>query len=401
MSEAVALGSVDPAGSRHAGRRSAVAVVDDRVVVGTADGSIRCVDAADGTVRWRWTTDRDPASVVTLIPFAGGVLVGERSVAGEIRLHDAADGRVRWRHRPAVGAPTRESRFFLPFVVAVTAADERAFVAVRRYERDGDARRFESAVLAFGRDGRVRWRRESDASPVALAADGERVAVASNRRPEGSDRPGLVVRDAGSGAERLRWDPPGDGMRRVGDVALEGGDAVVASHADYRGYRLSPAGDVRWRVDLGTETTREGETVYAYPNHVHATASGAVFVTGNTYPEEGREAARRHERATTAFGHAPDGTRRWTAPVGGFAPEVATDGERVAVPVAQAFRVRDADAHGLREFRVREGHRRTTDAAGIVTAATVDGGVTAWVEEPVRYHDGDACGAYRLHVRND
>jgi len=138
--------------------------------------------------------------------------------------------------------------------------------------------------------------------------------------------------------------------------------------------------------------------VYAYPNHVHATASGAVFVTGNTYPEDGRETDVRHPMEHTAHGVSLDGERRWSAAVGGFASGLGTDGSLLAVPGAQHFRDRDADAHALRAFDVEDGHLDTFETAGIVTAAAVDGDTTVAVEEPVVYHDeGRKRGAYRLH----
>jgi hypothetical protein len=235
---------------------------------------------------------------------------------------------------------------------------------------------------------------------VALDADADGVAVAYNRCPPAADHDaGLLLLDADDGSEHLRWDPPDDGSRRVGDASLLPDGVAVASHADYRGYRLSGAGDVRWRVDLGRSVTRAGEAVYAYPNHVHATGEGVVFVTGNTYPEEGRETAVRHPRANAALGYGGDGTARWSASVGGFASGVAADGHRVAVPGAQAFRDRDPETHGLRTVDVREGRRAAVEADGIVTAAAIRDDALAWVEEPVVYHDeGKRRGTYRLHA---
>ena len=391
------LGTVSPAGSRHGGRRSAVALVDGTAVVGLADGDLVAVDAATLERRWRHACDRESASVVSLTPFGDGVLAGERSPRGEVRLHDA-DGSVRWRRATAeaVGRPTGEDRFSLPFVVDAVTTGDRAVVAARRYERAGDSRRFEGVVLALTPDGGVDWRVRTDASPVALDADTDRVAVAYNRCP-GDHDDGLVVHDAVSGAERLRWDPEAGGDRRVGDVSLLPDGVAVASHADHRGYLLSAAGDVRWRVDVATPTAVDGDRVYAYPNHVHATPEGVLFVTGNTYPVEGRETAARHERATAAVGYAPDGDHRFTSGIGGFAPELAATGRRVIVPAAQRFRVRDPTAHGLRVVDVADGPRRRGDTEGIVTAVAAGDDAVA-VEEPVRYHDdGVERGAYRLH----
>jgi outer membrane protein assembly factor BamB len=398
------LGTVDPAGSRHAGRRSAVTLVDragDRrplAVVGRADGDLLAVDAETLDRRWHAPCDRESTSVVTLTPFAGGVLVGERSPRGEVRLHDR-EGGVRWRRATAetVGRPTNDDRFSLPFVVDAVTAGDRAVVAARRYERGADGRAFEAVVLALAPDGSVDWRVETDASPVALDTDGERVAVAYNRCP-GEDGDGLVVHDAATGAERLRWDPESGGERRVGDVSLCPDGAVVVSHADHRWYRLSAAGDTRWRADVATPAAVGGDRVYAYPNHVHATPAGVVVVTGNTYPVEGRETEARHDRATAAVGYAPDGSHRFTAALGGFAAEIATAGRRVVVPVAQGFRVRDPDVHGVRVVDPVDGPLRRSDTEGVVTAVAAGGDRIVAVEEPVRYHDdGVERGAYRLH----
>jgi len=400
--ETVPLGDLDPARSRHAGRRSAICLDEDVVAVGTADGTVR---AFDRSLTERFVAE-GPGSVVALTPFAGGVAAGERGPDGGVRLYDA-DGTLRRRVETAVdiGAPARDSRFYLPYVAAVATGEDALFAAARRYERDGDDRQFESCVYGLDPDGTVRWRYRADASPIALSARDDRVAVAYNRCParsrDGADghEDGLVVLDAGTGAERWTWDPPGDGDRRVGDVALLGDGAAVASHADYRGYRVDDGG-VRWSVDLATPRTVGDERLYAYPNHVHATEAGVVFVTGNTYPAEGRETEHVHPDAHAVFGYDPAGTQRFRADHGGFAGEVGTDGDRVVVPAAQAFRVRDPDEHGWVLADVRAGPLDERACEGVPTAAAVDGDSVAVVEEPVVYHDeGVERGAYRLHLR--
>jgi outer membrane protein assembly factor BamB len=400
------LGEVPPARSRHGGRRSAVALADGLAVVGTADGDLQAFDVAADTGpprrRWRYETAGEP-SVVAAAPFDGGLVVGERSARGEIRCHDA-DGDLRWRYesRADLGDPQRETRFLLPFVASLATDGDRCYAAARRYERrtdaDGDdVRHFESVVYAFGPDGAVEWTYRTDGSPISLSARGGRLGVAYNRCP-GDHQHGLVVLDADDGDPRWMWDPGTDGQRRVGDVVLLDDGAVLSSHGDYCGYRLGEDGSERWRVPLSTPTDVDGDTVYAYPNHVHATAAGAVFITGNTYPEEGRETDARHPAEHTAVGVSPDGDRRWDAPVGGFASGLGTDGSLLAVPGAQNFRDRDADDHALRLFDVADGPVDTLDTDGVVTAAAVAGGTAVAVEEPVVYHDeGRERGAYRLH----
>jgi len=400
------LGDVAPARSRHQGRRSAVTLTDGLAVVGTADGDLRAFDVSpsDGPPRPRWQveTDGEP-SVVAAVPFDGGVVVGERSARGQIRSYDA-DGNLRWRYdtHSDLGEAQQETRFLLPFVASLATDGSSLYAAARRYERrtddDGtDLRHFESVVYAFAPDGTVDWTYRTDGSPISIDADADRVAVAYNRCP-GDHQHGLVVLDADDGDPRWMWDPGTDGQRRAGDVALLADGAVVTSHGDYCGYRLDSGGRERWRVPLATPTGVDGDTVYAYPNHVHATDEDAVFVTGNTYPEEGRETDARHPAEHTAFGVSPDGDRRWDAPVGGFASGLGTDGSLLAVPGAQNFRDRDADDHALRLFDVVAGPIDTLDTDGVVTAAAVADGTAIAVEEPVIYHDeGHERGAYRLH----
>jgi outer membrane protein assembly factor BamB len=400
------LGDLDPARSRHQGRRSAVTLTDGLAVVGTADGDLTAFDVSveSGPPRPRWQSETDgEPSVVAAVPFDGGFVVGERSARGEIRCHDA-DGDLRWRYetRSDLGEAQQDTRFLLPFVASLATDGDRLYAAARRYERrtddDGtDLRHFESVVYAFAPDGSVDWTYRTDGSPISIGADTDRVAVAYNRCP-GDHQHGLVVLDADDGDPRWMWDPGTDGQRRVGDVALLAEGAVVTSHGDYCGYRLDGGGRERWTVPLATPTDVDGDTVYAYPNHVHATAEGAVFVTGNTYPEEGRETEARHPDEHTAVGVSPGGDRRWDAPVGGFASGLGTDGSLLAVPGAQNFRDRDADDHALRLFDVVDGPIGTLDTDGVVTAAAVEGGAAVAVEEPVVYHDeGRERGAYRLH----
>ncbi|MBX0297316.1 PQQ-binding-like beta-propeller repeat protein [Haloarcula nitratireducens] len=401
------LGDIPPARSRQRGRRSAVALAGDLAVVGTADGDLRGFavrDEGEPIPKWHHETVGEP-SVVSAAPFDGGVVVGERSPRGAIRCHES-DGAVRWRYdaRTDIGGPQRDTRFLLPFVADVVIDGKRCYAAARRYERRPEGgeteRRFESLVYAFAPNGTVEWTYRADASPISLSVRDDRLAVAYNRCP-GDHQRGLVVLDTDDGTPAWTWDPGADGQRRVGDVALLGDGALLASHGDYCGYRLGDGGARRWRLPLATPRAVDGETVYAYPNHVRATESGAVFVTGNTYPEGGRETEARHPAEHTAVGVSPDGGRRWSSSVGGFAGGLGTDGSLVAVPGAQHFRDRDADRHGLRVFDVADGRVGTFDTDGIVTAAAVEGETVVAVEEPVVYHDeGRERGAYRLHRRS-
>ena len=396
------LGEIDPAGSRHLGKRSTVALADDLILVGTESGDLRAFDR-DLSPQWTASgTGADDGSLVSIDTFEGRVVVGERGPSGSVRCYDMDSGELRWRYETAtdVGDPQDETRFLLPFVADSVAGEERIYVAARRYERSDDGRRFHSVVYAFDPDGTVAWRYRTDASPISLAVRDRRVAVAYNRCP-GDHQCGLVVLDSESGDERMTWDPGTDGGRRVGDVSLLDDGIAVASHGDYCGYRLNDDGSHRWRVPLATPETVDGECVYAYPNHVHATSAGAVFVTGNTYPEEGRETEARHSNEHTAVGVTLDGERAWREPVGGFATGIGVADDRIAVPSAQHFRDRDATGHGLQVFDATDGPVSSLDANGVVTAAALDGDLVVSVEEPVAYHDENAVrGRYRLVVEN-
>ena len=383
------LGEIDPCGSRQAGRRSGVALTSDGPVVGLADGT---VSAFDSDRAERWTLD-GAGSAITLAPFADGVLVGERSVRGGIRL--LVDGVERWRHDASeeIGRPAKDTRFFLPMIVDAAVDGDTAYVAARRYERRDGGRHFESSVYAFAPDGDVRWRYDADASPISLSIHHGGVAVAYNRCP-GEYDDGLVVLD-GNGETRWTWDPDRTATRRVGDVASLGEDIVVTSHADYRGYRLSD-GDAEWAVDLGRPQPN-GDEVYTYPNHVAASESGIVFLTGNSFPKEGRETDERHPTEQTAFGYSPTGKKQWDADIGGFSHGIATDGSRVLVPIAQHFRDRDPSVHGFRILDTVEGSIESGVSEGVLTAAALDGERRALIEEPVRYHDdGTVRGQYAL-----
>lgn len=403
--ETVSLGDLSPNGSRQLGRRSAVCWADGTIVAGCDEGRLVAVDA--GTLDPRWQDNSLSGSVVSLTAAGDGILAGTRGPDGEVLLLDSETGAVRWRHRTAddIGTAQQDSRFFLPFVVDIAGTGDRAYALARRYERGPDGERtFRSIVYCFEHDGTRRWQHRTDASPISLDVLGDRVAVAFNRCP-GDDRDGVRILDAADGTVIERWDPPGDGQRRVGDVSLREDGFVAASHADYRGYRID--GDCRrWAVDLGCPVTRGDETVYAYPNHVHASDSGVLFLTGNTYPSEGRETDERHPNEHTAVGVSTDGTVRWRTETGGFSHGIDAAGDRVAVPVAQHFRERDPSVHGVRTFHVADGLAASTSTQGVTTAVALRDGVVveevdeksvAAIEEPVAYHDADSVrGRYCL-----
>ncbi|WP_254523504.1 PQQ-binding-like beta-propeller repeat protein [Natrinema caseinilyticum] len=406
----VPLGEIEPARSRHMWTRSAVDVAEsgDLVVTGEWDGTVTARDA--DSLAARWTADH-PDHAVGIASIAGDdaetIVVAGRGETGTIAAYDAETGDRRWRYDTVddLGEAVKDAVFYLPYVVALeigTDADgnEVFYAAARRYERDGEIRRWHSAVYALEADGTVRWSYGTDASPIALDldADGERLAVGYNRCMGDHDT-GLVVLETEAGGVEWTWDPGTVGDRRVGDVSVDGKSIAVSSHGDKRGYLLGPGGAERWSVDLACETEIDGETLYAYPNHVTASDDRVAFVTGNTYAKASRETENRHpnEHRIVAF----DGLGEfvWEDELRGFVHGLGVGGERIVAPCAQNFRVRDPETHGVRWFDLDRGDGGTADVDGIATAAAVDSGTVAVVEEPVEYHDdGETRGEYALRV---
>ncbi|GAB3664996.1 outer membrane protein assembly factor BamB family protein [Halopiger thermotolerans] len=427
----VSLGEIEPARSRHMWTRSAVHATDDLIVAGRWDGTVtayeRGAEALEGNdgessgadsdaepePRWTVTHPEHAVGIASLEDADGtdegtdggdAIVVAGRGEAGTIAVYDADTGERRWRYDTAadVGDPTRDSVFYLPYVVALEAdpATGRLYTAARRYERDGETRQWHSTIYGFEPDGTVRWRYETDASPIALdlAADGDRLAIGYNRCM-GDHDVGLVVLEAESGDPAWTWDPGTEGDRRVGDVSIDGEQVAVASHGDKHGYLLGPGGAERWRVDLAVPTEIDGETLYAYPNHAYANDGRIAFVTGNTYAEASRETESRHPNEHRIAAFDADGALRWDDEVRGFVHGLAAADDRLVAPCAQNFRVRDPETHAVRWYDLESGPAGLERLPGIATAATVSGGTLAAIEEPVAYHDeGETRGEYALHV---
>ena len=406
----VPLGEIETARSRHMWTRSAVRVADDGDLIVTGEWDSTVTARETDSLETQWTTEHpDHAVGIATLGGVGGeseetIVVAGRGDTGTIAAYDAATGERRWRYDTVddLGEAVKDTVFYLPYVVALeTDPDGDAlYAAARRYERDGDLRQWHSVVYAFDPDGTVRWTYETDASPIAidLDADGERLAVGYNRCMGDHDT-GLVVLEAETGDLAWTWDPGTEGDRRVGDVAFDGETIAVSSHGDKRGYLLGPGGAERWNVDLAVPTEIDGETLYAYPNHVTASEGRVTFVTGNTYPEEGRETEGRHPNEHRIATIDADGDLMWDEAVRGFVHGLATDGEAIAAPCAQNFRVRDPETHAVRWFDRNAGPAGTERLTGIATAADIDGSTLAAIEEPVEYHDeGETRGEYALHV---
>ncbi|AFZ71378.1 outer membrane protein assembly factor BamB family protein [Natronobacterium gregoryi] len=400
----VLLGDLGPAASRHNWRRSAVAVGEECVFAGLADGRVVAYDLTDGEPRERWSVAGDGERYVVSIAVADGYLVvGERGPEGRIRVHSSETGDLLWEYVTAedVGSPADETFFAQPFVVDVRVADGTVVAASRRYERDGDLQQWSSVVYGFDLEGGLEWAYNARASPIAFDVDDRRVAVGYNRCPPNHDHDhGLVVLDRETGDEIANWDPGTSGERRVGDVSLTDAGIAVASHGDKHGYFLDDDCGEGWGIDLASERDLDGETLYAYPNHATVVDGTAVFVTGNTFAEETRDPDGRHPHEHTAVGvDLEDGTKRWSHDVRGFARGVARDGDLVVIPSTQNFRERDAETHAVHVIEPETGPIERRPIEGISTVASLSNDRLAVIEEPVEYHDeGVTRGAYRLHT---
>ena len=395
----VDLGEIEPARSRHMWSRSSVALTASHAVVGQWDGTITAFDRQSLDVDWEVDHTDSPAG---LLAFGDSIIAAGRGELGRIAAYDLETGDREWAYATAddIGAPTSDRMFEQPYVVDCVAGDDRLFAAARRYERDGETREWHSAVSALDSAGHVEWTYAVDASPIALDYNpsSDRLAVGYNRCMGDHDH-GLVVLDTTTGEPAWLWDPGTEGDRRVGDVSFDGDRLAVTSHGDKRGYLLDSSGRKQWRVDLAVPTEIDGETLYAYPNHVHAHDGRVAFLTGNTYPEEGRETEGRHPHEHRILAVDSEGSELWDGDLGGFVHGTAAEGDRLVVPCAQNFRVRDAATHALRVFDLGAGETATERVEGVATAAAVDGETVALVEEPIVYHDeGAERGGYRLHL---
>ncbi|MFC4246401.1 PQQ-binding-like beta-propeller repeat protein [Natribaculum luteum] len=398
----LSLGDLGSAASRHNWRRSAVAVRDETVFAGLADGRVIAYDL-ENEAEERWSVDGDEERYVVSMDATDNLLVvGERGPEGRIRVFSSETGDLLWEYVTAedVGPPARETFFAQPFVVDVRIAGETIVAAARRYERDGDVQYWSSVVYGFDLEGGLRWAYDDQASPIAVAVDDDRVAVAYNRCPDNHDHDhGLVVLDLETGDELANWDPGTPGERRVGDVAFTDEGIVVASHGDKHGYLLDDNCGEVWRVDLASERDLEGETLYAYPNHVAVANGTAVFVTGNTFAEGTRDPDGRHPNEHTAFAVDLEGEVAWSHDVRGFARCISASDGLVAIPSAQNFRERDAETHAVHVLEAATGPLETHPIEGISSAGDLSEGRLAVIEEPVEYHDeGVTRGEYRLHT---
>jgi len=77
------------------GAGSSPAVVDDKVYVGSTDGNIYCLDAADGRKLWNYKTEKSVISSPAVVD--GKLYIG--STDNNVYCLDAADGRKLWNYK--------------------------------------------------------------------------------------------------------------------------------------------------------------------------------------------------------------------------------------------------------------------------------------------------------------
>ncbi|XGI84522.1 PQQ-binding-like beta-propeller repeat protein [Halorutilales archaeon Cl-col2-1] len=398
----ISLGDAEGVRTRDLRQRSSVLVGDDAVYVGEADGTVSAYDGVDGERLW---SIEGRGNVVSLDERGSRLIVGERAEGGVVKSLDKENGETAWSYETShdVGEATKDHQLYYPYVVDVVA-DDTVYAVSRRYDR-GESRSWSCCVYAFDDAGEILWRYENDASPISasLREDGEKLAVGFNRAGENHDN-GLVVLDTETGDLSMTWDPGTEGNRRVGDVSFSGDEIGVASHGDYSGYLLSGSGGEVWRREISEKRDVDGDTVYAYPNHVHASDDSVVFVTGNTYAEDTRKPDSLHPRENSLIAYSSDGEEVWEDDLGGFSQRISYDGGVLGVASAQNLRTRDPDVHGVKLYDTQAESNPVIDhlhTEGVVTAVDVDAESRrfAAVEEPMEYDDEDGLrGEYRLHV---
>lgn len=272
---------------------SSPAVVNDTVYVGSQDNSIYALSAADGTEQWTYETG---GSVVASPAIRDGTLyVG--STDSVIYALSATDGAERWTYEtgnevwssPAVrnGTVYIGSRDNLLYALTADDGTERwthetgGWIEASPAVTNGTVYvgSLDSTVYALAtRDGREKWTYQANgaiASSPALTAD---------RVYAGSDDNHLYALSAADGAEQWAYET---GDRVFSSPAVTGDTAYIGS-ADGRVYAISAAdGTERW----GFETAG---SIFSSP----AVAGGTVFIGsadaklyalgGNTAVQSGR-----------------------------------------------------------------------------------------------------------------
>lgn len=234
---------------------------DGRVFVGSDDGTVYALDVADGTEHWTVDTGGPVRSSPTVV--AETVYVG--SASGTVYALDVADGTERWT------VDTDGDVLGTPAVTSVPGRDRMVFL--------GDSTGTVHALAAETGDKRWEFRAEGPIQSAPAVLDGT-VFV-------GSMIGLLYAIDAADGTERWRFET--DGPIQSGP-AVTARELYVGSH-DGNVYALDVAdGTERWSFDTGS------------------TVSGSPVVAGGTPEREG----------------APDGEETADDGTNGSAPDSST-----------------------------------------------------------------------------
>lgn len=257
-----------------------VAVADGTVYVGSTDGDVYAVDAADGEERWRFPV----RGQVRTTPAVAGDLVFVAGRNGGLYALDAESGEQRWETLAGVGfslshptladgtvyvggqdgrlyavdAGTGDRQWYVDLggsVAASPAVGDGSVYVGWRGEVNSPDDQGEGGLTALSTDGEVRWEhtpRSFDGSPTVV--DGTVYAGG------GTD---VYAFDAGSGEELWTFETEGS----TGSPSVADGTVYAGSH-DTNLYALEAgSGEEAWRF----------ETV-KWANYAPAVADGVVYL---------------------------------------------------------------------------------------------------------------------------
>jgi outer membrane protein assembly factor BamB len=265
---------------------SAPTVVDGTVYVGSPEEDVYALSAADGSVRWRFPTDNGVTAAPAVVD--GTVYVG--SLDDHVYALDAADGTEQWRFR------TEQS-----------VSSKAAVVDSTVYASSADGNLYALSAA----DGTEQWRFEaSEESAAPTVVD---VSADGGGSSDGSDggtvylttQPGLVAVDAADGT--LQWEFETDFGGKWSPAVAEGvgpgeGATVYFGTAEATVYALSAAdGAEHWRVRTDAEVRSAlavvGDTLYVCTDDSGSTGSAD---RGSVYALSAADGSQRWRHETAA-----------------------------------------------------------------------------------------------------